>query len=168
MTMKLPTLSPSSLSILALSVLGLVVTSQMVIAKPKPSVPQTVVPVSGVTAPQTSTSETTYWQNLLNDLRDDYTDEVSLNLLDILTVDVNFRSSLLDLFLGQEGDDAALRSILIGILLDRNVQVSQPEHFTYVLNYSCLPPGQAQRLASGKPVPAGIIKKCGQVQTISD
>ena len=151
---------------IAMCSLGIVAFSMPAIAQSKPSPHNNQI----VDVATKQVSSTDYWENLLNDVVDDVRDEASEELIDYLRDDLNLRDSLLDLFLGQDGDRDAITSILIDILLGKNI----PSHsvgtvrYGYVINRGCLPPGQVRRLDSGKPVPPGILKKCGSIVVIDN
>ena len=130
--------------------LGVLVVPQAVSAKPS----------------QSSQSASDYWSELIDEIDNDY-DDISVNVLDSVRLDFGLRNDLLNIFRGQTDGWQVLRDIVLEVLLDGKDETNY-RYRRYNLNRSCLPPGQRQRLASGKPVPAGILKKCGNVRYRND
>ena len=101
------------------------------------------------------------WQDLLSDIQDQYRD-VPENRFSLLRGDDAFRNQLFSLFWGQTGDRQTIQEILVDVLLNGIRGQDAQGHYFYDIDHRCLPPGQQQRLASGKPVPPGILQKCGR------
>lgn len=159
----------SRLATLALVVTGMVAMTYPAIAKQKPQKPIQQNTVESVTS---TVSHGEYWQDLLDELGSEYQD-IPTTLLEGLREDLTLQDDLLGLFLGQSGDRQAITDILLDILLgqdyndhDSEGYVTEGIHYTYTIDRACLPPGQRQRLDSGKPIPPGILKKCGQIETV--
>lgn len=169
---------PPRAALISLVSLGILATTLPAIAKPKPDKPnQNPQPVIEAVERETvGVTHGEYWENLLEDVTEDYAGEVAPDLVDQLEGDISFRDRLLDLFLGQDGDRQAIEDIVLDILLgqDYNEHGTEGGYHTEIIRYdyeidrSCLPPGQLQRLDSGKPVPPGILKKCGSIITVDD
>ena len=159
----------SRLAALTLVITGMVAVTYPAIAKQKPQKPMQQNTVERVTS---AASHGDYWQDLLDELDNNYGD-IPATLLNGLREDLTLQDDLLGLFLGQSGDRQAITDILLDILLGQdynehgsNGSVTEVNHYTYTIDRACLPPGQRQRLDSGKPIPPGILKKCGQINTV--
>lgn len=147
---------------------------QPAIAKPngKPKPKPTETTVERVTTTVTNVenfSEEDVWEEILSDLQADNV-IVATGLFEGLRSNTTLRDQLLTLFWGQSGDRTIIEEILQAILLghDDDDDQSHVIHYSYRIDRACLPPGQLQRLDSGKPVPAGILKKCGRLITVDD
>lgn len=143
-------------------------------SKPKPSQPpaELITPVE--TTPSTAVEAISLWSTLIDDLASQYSD-LPATLLEKLKTDTNFRTVLFQFFGTEAIGRDAIQEILLEILQSQdtmeggdgvNLGVVELFDYTYVVDRACLPPGQQQRLDSGKPVPPGILKKCGHIETV--
>lgn len=128
------------------------------IAKPLPK-PQRGTMEQSFSQAQTIPSRQ-IWQDILSAIQDQYRD-IPENRFSQLRGDDSFRNQLFSLFWGQMGDRQTIEDILVDVLLGAGGENTAGYYF-YDINEGCLPPGQQQRLASGKPVPPGILQKCGR------
>ncbi|MBV5261486.1 hypothetical protein FLX56_24030 [Synechococcus moorigangaii CMS01] len=101
------------------------------------------------------------WGAILDELQDQYRD-IPDNRFSQLRADDFFRDQLLSLLWGQTGDRFSIREILTDVLLNGSRSENSRGYYYYNVDRRCLPPGQQQRLASGKPIPPGILQKCGR------
>lgn len=101
------------------------------------------------------------WQAILAEIRNQY-QTIPDNRFTQLQGDDAFRSQLFSLFWGQTGDRLTIREILVDLLLNGSRPQNSQGYYFYDVDRRCLPPGQQQRLASGKPIPPGILQKCGR------
>ena len=150
--------------------LGVIAVSMPVSAKPKPRLKPQTIPITETVSDSVTSSvpDSTYWNSVLNDITDDDQDEQTLRIVDNLRSNFNLQSELLGLF----GQDSTIAEILREILEDQSDQDYYPDgtivRYEYIIDRSCLPPGQVHRLDSGKPVPPGILKKCGNIVSLDD
>lgn len=106
------------------------------------------------------------WDGILYDLGRNYNDDVSRNILDALRDNRRLQSTLFDLFGGQSGGTEIIQDIVVDILLgrDNNDYDRYRRSLYYKVDPYCLPPGLRQNYYRGKPVPSGILKKCGRTR----
>ncbi|WP_099239914.1 hypothetical protein [Synechococcus sp. BDU 130192] len=101
------------------------------------------------------------WQGILADIRNQY-QTIPDSRFTQLQGDNFFRDQLFSLFWGQTGDRRTIQEILVDLLLNGSRSQTSQGYYFYDVDRRCLPPGQQQRLASGKPIPPGILQKCGR------
>jgi hypothetical protein len=101
------------------------------------------------------------WQDILADIRNQHRN-IPDDRFTQLRGDDSFRNQLFSLFWGQSGDRFNIREILVDVLLGSDNRVGRNGSYFYNIDRNCLPPGQRQRLDSGRSVPPGILRKCGR------